>query len=112
MSTRSEFFRDALLAAFGICVVIALALVGGLWLGGAFSWLWFARWILIIALIVGLIETLVLLRALRARRVETHNFGLRHSDRTAGCTAAVLIAFVIFGLTVCGVALEWLIEFR
>lgn len=112
MTTRSEFFRDALLAAFGICAAIALLIVAGLWLTGAFSWLWFARIILGAALTVGLLEGLVLLRAMRAQRVLRNGYGLYGTDRTAGCTAAVLIAFVIVGLMVCGVVLEWVLEIR
>lgn len=112
MSTRSEFFRDALVAALGICVGIAVFVVAGLWLSGAFSLLWFARVILVAALAVGLLEVLVLLRTLRERRVLRNGYGLYGSDRTAGCTAAVLIAFVILGLFVCGGLLEWALEIR
>ena len=112
MSTRSEFFRDALLAALGVCALIALLVVGVLWFSGAFSWLWFARVILAAALLAALVEGIVVLRALGERRVRTHSTGLRRADRTPGCTAAVLLMFVVLGLAFCGALLEWVIEFR
>lgn len=112
MTSRSEFFRDALVAALGICIVIALLVVAGLWLSGAFSWLWFARVILAAALLAALVEGFVVLRALGERRVQARSFGLRRSDRTAGCTAAVLLAFIVLGLAFCGALLEWMIELR
>lgn len=112
MSTRSEFFRDALVVAFGICAVIALLVVAGLWLIGALTWVWFGRLILVAALGAGLVGGLVLLRTLRGQRVRRNGYGLNGSDRTAGCTAVVLIVFVIFGLLGCGGLLEWFFEFR
>ncbi len=112
MSTRSEFFRDALAAAFGICVVIAALAAVALWLLGALSWLWFARFMLAAAAGAALIGGVILFRTLRARHVRRNQYGLYRTDRTTGCTAGLLIAFVLAGLAVCGGALEWLLEFR
>lgn len=112
MSTRSEFFRDALVVAVGICVAVVVMIVAALWLGSAFSWVSFARWMLAVALAMGLLEGIVLLRTLRARRVQHNQYRLYRPDRTAGCTAALLIAFVLTGLALCGGLLEWVIEFR
>jgi hypothetical protein len=112
MSTRSEFFRDVLVAAFGICVVIALLVVAGLWVIDALTWVWFGRLLLVAALGMGLVGGLVLARTLRGQRVRRSGYGLIGSDRTAGCTAVVLIVFVVFGLLACGGLMEWLFEFR
>ncbi|MCG3141240.1 MAG: hypothetical protein HDKAJFGB_02465 [Anaerolineae bacterium] len=112
MSTRSEFFRDALVTAFGICAAIALLVFVALWFFDVLSWLWFARIILAAAVGAALVGGFILLRTLRARHVRRNQYGLYRTDRTAGCTAGLLIAFVLAGLAICGGVLEWFLEFR
>jgi len=82
MSTRSEFFRDALVTAFGICIAIALLVFIALWFLDALSWLWFARIILAAAVGAALVGGFILFRTLRAQHVRRNQYGLYRTDRT------------------------------
>ena len=73
MSTRSEFFREAFMAAAGIGVVIVASEAMGLWWFGVFSWIWFARLVLIAA---GIALTLVLVILVRNARWRNVYFGV------------------------------------
>lgn len=112
MSTRSEFFREAFIAAAGIGVVIVASEALGLWWFGAFSWIWFARLVLIAAGIALALVLLILLRNARRQKMYFSVNGPRRIDHTQGWTLAFLIGAVAVGLFVCGGLLEWLFEFQ
>lgn len=112
MSSRSELVREMLLLTLGSGIVIVLLIAGALWFTGAFSWLTFARWILIAGAIIIIVEVFIILRVLRVTSVRGSGATWRRADRMQGCAAALIVGLIMLGLLVCGGVLDWWLEFR
>ncbi len=112
MSPRMFLLRELFLLAIGVAGVIVLSVASALTLGGMFSWVWFARAILICALVFSALEFLVIQRALRV----THQRGVlsmwRVNDRAQGCTVALVGALIAASLLLCGGLMEWWVEWK
>lgn len=113
MSPQKKFgLRDLFLFALGVSIGIVLLVALVLKMGGMFSWTGFARALLVSALLTCVIEMLVARRAFHVTIVRGPLDAWRTTDRTQGCSFAMLGALVALGLLVCGVIMEWLLEFQ
>lgn len=112
MSSRSLALRDLLFLAAGIGGMIVLLLAGALTLGGAFSWLWFARALMLSGLILCIIEVVLLGRLRHVNHVRGPLTSWRRQDRMQGCSLAMLGAVIIVGMLACGGLMDWVLEFR
>ncbi len=112
MSPRMRLLRDLVLFALGLMGLIGLLVAGGLTVGGAFSLLWFARVLLVVALLLWAVEFAMLPRALRVRQVRGPLDSWRRTDRKQGCSLILLGGLTAFGLLVCSGLLELWLEFR
>lgn len=112
MSPRTILVRDLLALALGIGLAIVLMVAGALQMGGAFSWIWFARAILVSAVVVIAIEIFILQRARRVTHVRGPLMSWRRVDQTQGCSIALLGALIALGLLACGGLMEWWLEWK
>lgn len=110
MPSPLNLLRQVFLLTAGIGVAIVALVVGGLAMGGAFSWSGFARIILLLALVAGALEVLIVQRALRVTHVRGPLASWRFTDPTQGCSAAFVGALIALGLLACGGIVEWLVE--
>lgn len=112
MSSRSTLLREMFLLAGAIGILFVLVVVGALVFSNSFSWLWLARIILAGALVCALFEGIMLVRATRVSHALTPFSTWRRIDQARGCSLALLFGIVTFGLLLCGVLMEWLVEWR
>jgi hypothetical protein len=95
---------------FAGLVVLLLAL--GLAVTGNFTWIWLARAILVSAVLFCLLELAVIPRVVRVNQVRGPLGSYRLTDRTQGCTLALLGACLAVGLLFCGAVFDWLLEWQ
>ncbi len=112
MSPRTMLVRDLLVLALGGSFLIVLVVAGVLLLGGAFSWIWFARAIVLSAVVIGSAQMFVLSRALRTTHVQGPLASWRRVDSTQGCSIALLGALIALALLFCGGVMDWWLEWR
>lgn len=112
MSPRLRLVFDLVLIACLVGGVIVLGISGVLVVGGAFSWVWLARLILVAAIVALVVEVVVLQRSMRVNHVRGPLGTWRLTDRTQGCTFALLGGVLVVGLLLCGGILEFLSEWR
>lgn len=112
MSPRLKLVFDLVLIALIVGGIIVLGLGGALMVSGAFSLVWLARLILISAVLVLAIEVVVLQRSTRVNHVRGPLGTWRLTDRTQGCTFALLGGVLVAGLFLCGGIMEFLLEWR
>lgn len=110
MAPRMTILRQLFWLTLGIGVTIVAVVVAGLTLGGMMSPVWLARGILVSALVVGALEVVIVQRAWRVREVYGPLKSWRLTDRTQGCSVALLGALIALGLLACGGIMEWLVE--
>ena len=108
MDARGELVREMVLLALGIGLTIALTVAGVLWLGGLFTWLWYERAILAAALFIVAADVMVLPRILRTSPMRGPLYMWRRTDRTQGCSVALLIGMVALSLMLCSALLNGL----
>lgn len=112
MSPRLRLVFDLVLIA-GTCAAAIILIIGGaLMVSGTFTWVWLARLILIVAVLALVVEVIVVQQSLRVNHVRGPLGTYRLTDRTQGCTFALLGGVLVTGLLVCGGVLEFLLEFR
>lgn len=112
MPLQMNLLRQLFLLTSGIGIAIAAVVVGGLAIGGAFSWSGFAHIILILALVVGVLEVVIVHRALRVTHVRGPLASWRFNEHTQGCSVALVVALIALGLLTCGGIVEWLVEWN
>lgn len=112
MSSREQILRDAALFAIPVSLLTILLVGAALWLGGAFSFAWWARAILASALFSALLVLFVLSRTLRAGHIHTRHTAWRRVDKIPGLSWTLLLGMLVVQLFLCGVVAEWLAEWR
>lgn len=112
MSPRLRLVFDLVLIACLVGGVIVLGISGALMVSGTFSWVWLARLILTAAVVALVVEVVVLQRSMRVNHVRGPLGTWRQTDRTQGCTFALLGGVLVIGLLLCGSILEFLSEWR
>lgn len=112
MSPHVNWVRDCVLIALGVGAAIFGIVILGLAMGGAFSWVWLARAMLVTAMAAWALEFFVLTRALRVRHVRGPLTAWRRTDSTQGCTLALFGALVATGLLLCGGVMDWWLEWK
>lgn len=112
MVTRNTLLREMFLIAAGLGGLIVVLIAGVLSLGGAFTWVWFARALLVCGLVICMVEVVLVEKAVRVNHVFGPLASLRRQDRTQGCGVALLGALLTGGLLVCGALMEYVVELR
>ncbi|HZQ09975.1 MAG TPA: hypothetical protein VFD70_25590 [Anaerolineae bacterium] len=110
MDSRNVVMGEFLLVALGIASLVALSVALVLYLGGAFSWMWYAHAILTIGVLTCLFEIVILQRVLRRKPVVGALTKWRRIDRTREYSLALLVGLLALALLACGGMMEVLAE--